>query len=69
MKKYKIVYTETWSIGEVKEMLVEAKNKYEAYDKAVYEIMESLPFGAYVDGYYTKSGKYHGFNTSFGNAY
>lgn len=73
MKKYKIVYTFDMSLSKVYEMTIEAKNKYEAYDKAIYETLYEeegrLPFASYVDGYFTKSGEYHNFNTSFGNAY
>ena len=50
-----------------------AKNKYEAYDKAVYEFIpqeeNSIPYSAWVTSYRTSKGKIHEFSSFEGNPY
>lgn len=50
-----------------------AKNKYEAYDKATYEVIPKkhgmCPYSSWVDNVTYNNGKQKFFNTSEGNAY
>ena len=68
MKKYIICYTEdsTYNINEKIEVL--AKNKIEAYNKAINQL-KRIPYAAYVEGYYTKSGYHTFYYTMYGNPY
>lgn len=58
---------------EVKYVCVPARNKEEAYDKAVYdEILKkegSLPYSAWVDSVTYNNGKYKVFNSFEGKRY
>lgn len=68
MKKYIICYTEDYTYNTNKKVEVLAKNKIEAYDKALNQL-NIIPYAAYVEGYYTKNG-YHTFcYTMYGNPY
>lgn len=59
--------------GEAKMVDVLAKNKAEAYDKAVYEAIVKeqggLPYSAWVTSVTYQNGNYRRFNTCEGNAY
>ena len=59
------------SAAEVKGVCVPARNKFEAYDVAVYEkiakIEGSLPYSAWVHGVTYNNGKIKMFNTFEGN--
>lgn len=50
-----------------------ARNKEEAYDKAVYEVIPQkygrCPFGAYVASVTYNNGNHRDFNYDYGNAY
>ena len=50
-----------------------AKDKYDAYDKATYELIPekegSIPYSSWVYSVTYNNGKVHYFNTSEGNAY
>lgn len=69
---YTVAYRMTqW--GEQKELQVVARSKYEAYDKAMYEIIPEIhtysPYSAWVQSVTYQNGNYRVFNTSEGNAY
>ena len=59
--------------GEEKAVHVIAKNKYDAYDKATYEVIPEIesysPYSTWVTGVTYNNGNYRKFNTSEGNAY
>ena len=67
---YTIYYN---GFGETKKVDVLAKNKAEAYDKAVYEVIPriegELPYSAWVDSVTYQNGNVRYFNTCEGNAY
>lgn len=69
MKTYNVVYQDSpYNAG--KNLSVCAKNAQDAYDKAVYEILPTMPYAAYVSSYTTKDGKHHIFNLNcFGKPY
>lgn len=68
MKKYIICYTEDNAYNINKKLEIMARNKIEAYDKAM-EQLKIIPYAAYVEGYYTKN-DYHAFcYTMYGNPY
>lgn len=70
MKHYTVNYVMS-STGEEKYVAVPAKNKWDAYDKATYEVIPEiegvLPYGAWVAGVTYNNGNYKTFNTSLGN--
>lgn len=72
MKTYRVEYTMYYS-GEVMEMDVLARNKEEAYDKAVYTMIpdaeEDFPFSAWVASVTYSNGNYKRFNTFEGKPY
>ena len=55
------------------EVKVEAKNKYDAWDKAFYEVIPEieghLPFSAWVAGVTYKNGKHKWFKSFEGNPF
>lgn len=59
--------------GEEKGTAVLARNKADAYDKAVYEAIPkaegSIPYSAWVDNVTYQNGNVRRFNTSEGNPY
>ena len=65
---YRAEYKEYMS-SDIKHVDVEAKNKAEAYDKAVYEVIDELPYSAWVEGVFYKDGSHRRFNTFEGKAY
>lgn len=65
---YTVEYRE-WEFGEVKSVSVTARNKVEAYDKAVWETLENPPYSAWVDSVTYKNGNHKRFNTFEGNPY
>lgn len=74
MKAYWVIYKMDgeWELG--KGIMVPAKSKEDAYDKAVNELIPAkegghYPYGAYVDNVTYNNGKVHYFNTSMGNCY
>ena len=72
MKTYYIEYT-MYDVGEIKGVCVSAKNKEEAYDKAVYEtipsIEETIPYAAWVSSVTYSNGKEQKCNTFAGKPY
>lgn len=62
-----------WHCGEEKGVDVIANNKYDAYDKATYEVIPeiegSCPYSSWVSSVTYNNGNCHYFNTSEGNAY
>lgn len=58
---------------DVKGISVPARNKYEAYDKAVYELIPKkegeLPYSAWVVSVTYNNGNYRTFNTFEGNPF
>lgn len=72
MKAYYVKYR-TWAMGEEKGIQVIARNKEEAYDTAVYELIPEVehesPYSAWVYSVTYNNGNYHLFNTSEGNPY
>lgn len=71
MKQYTVTYT---LYGQKREFVcVGARNKAEAYDKAVYEVIPNTegthPYSAWVSGVTYNNGNYKSFNTFEGNPY
>ena len=71
-----MVYTVAYRMAkwsEVEYLQVSAKSKWEAYDKAMYEIIPEIktysPYSAWVESVTYSNGNYRVFNTSEGNAY
>ena len=62
-----------YSADEVKGVAVAARNKADAYDRAVYELIRKkeggLPYSAWVHGVTYNNGKHKLFNTCAGNPY
>lgn len=69
MKTYRIVYSEHGIYSDDKNITVKANSKEEAWGRAVYEVLDTEPYSAYVESYITKSGKVHYFNTCHGCRY
>ena len=71
MKAYTVIYR--LSGHDTKKVSLLAKNKSDAYDKAVYEIIHELegelPYAAWVDNVTFSNGNVHYFNTHEGNPY
>lgn len=69
-KVYTVYYN---GFGETKHIDVLAKNKAEAYDKAVYEAIPEKegehPYSAWVASVTYQNGNYRNFNTFEGNPY
>jgi len=70
MKTYIVNYRE-YASSKVCEVEVFAKNRYDAYDKVTYEMLDfgRVPYSSWVVGYKRKDGSIHYFLTSEGNAY
>ena len=68
-----MVHYKMYQSGEVKAVSVLAKNKADAYDKAVYEAIVkeqgSLPYSAWVSSVTYQNGNYKRFNTFEGKPY
>ena len=73
MKVYYVRYLLDGWFSENKGIDVLARNKAEAYEKAVYEMIPEkegrVPFGAYVSSVTYSNGNYREFNNDYGNAY
>lgn len=71
MKAYTVEYRITGN--EVKRISFLAKNKIDAYDKAVYELIPQkegeMPYSAWVYSVTYQNGNYRRFNTFEGNPY
>lgn len=71
MKAYTVEYRIIGS--EVKRISFLAKNKFDAYDKAVYELIPQkegeTPYSAWVYSVTYQNGNYRRFNTFEGNPY
>lgn len=65
---YRVAYKEYMS-ADVKYVDVPAKNKADAYDKAVYEMIEKSPYSAWVESVTYQNGNYRRFNNFEGSAY
>ena len=52
-----------------KSIEVNANNKVDAYDKAVYEVLDTIPYSAWVAKVTYKNGKSRSFNTFSGKPY
>lgn len=72
MKTYYIKYI-PYLCGEEKGIDVLANNKYEAYDKAIYELLPQKegchPYSAWVSSVTYSNGNYHRFNTHSGKSF
>ena len=72
MKAYTVEYR-LLGFDTVKSVAVLAKNKYDAYDKAVYEVILEKegehPYSAWVASVTYQNGNYKRFNTFEGNPY
>lgn len=73
MKAYTVKYImNPWDDKE-RFVVVPANNKYEAYDKAVYEVIPEIepysPYGAWVAGVTYNNGNHKEFNTFCGKRY
>ena len=68
MRKYTVEYREH-SAGEVMQVTVQAKNKTDAYDMALYEVLDDLPYAAWVASVTYNNGKTRRFNTFEGKPY
>jgi len=72
MKAYTVEYR-LLGFDTVKSIAVLAKNKYDAYDKAVYEVIPEKegehPYSAWVASVTYQNGNYKTFNTFEGNPY
>ena len=72
MKAYTVEYR-TYSADKVKDVQVIAANKYDAYDKATYEIIPEIegyvPYSSWVASVTYNNGNYRRFNNFEGNAY
>ena len=73
MKAYYVHYLIDGWYSKEQGIMVPARNKAEAYDKAVYELIPEKegrePFGAYVHSVTYNNGNYYEFNYTYGNAY
>lgn len=73
MKAYWVEYYLNGVYEESQGIMVPARNKVEAYDKAVYEIIPEkegvIPYSAWVVSVTYNNGNYRIFNTSSGNPY
>ena len=71
MKAYTVEYRMVGN--EVKSISFLAKNKFDAYDKAVYELIPQkegeTPYSAWVSSVTYQNGNYRRFNTFEGNPY
>ena len=63
------VYCKEYSSAQPSTILVEARNRFEAYDKAVYEVCDYSPYSAWVDSVRYSNGKVKRFNTFEGKPY
>lgn len=72
MRAYTVEYI-LYDVDKVKSISFLAKNKTDAYDKAVYEIIPEIekesPYSAWVSSVTYSNGNYKRFNTSSGNPY
>lgn len=72
MKAYCVHYTMS-KTGDEKQIALLAKNKIDAYDKAVYELIPEIagesPYAAWVQSVTYNNGNYRVFNTCAGNPY
>lgn len=73
MKTYHVVYIMAYYEVADKSVDVVARNKEEAYDKAVYEVIPKkegrIPYAAYVSSVTYNNGNHKTFNTFIGKAY
>lgn len=71
-KLYKVMY-KMHNADNEHEVEIYAKNKYDAYDRAVYDWIpqeeKSIPYSAWVSSYKTAKGKIHEFSSFEGNPY
>lgn len=63
------VYCKEHSSADADSFIVEAKNRFEAYDKAVYELCHYTPYSAWVDSVRYSNGKTRRFNTFEGKRF
>lgn len=72
MKAYTVSYRMI-QYGKEKSIQVIANSKYEAYDKATYELIPDIeafpPYSTWVSSVTYNNGNYRVFNNSEGNAY
>ena len=72
MRAYYVKYI-MWELDEEKGVEVHAKDKYDAYDKAVFELIPDkegqCPYAAWVESVTYNNGNYKVFNTSCGNPF
>lgn len=72
MRCYKVNYRMHFAADE-KQVEVVAKNKFEAYDWATYEVIPavegSVPYSSWVSAVLYANGKTKDFNTTEGNGY
>ena len=72
MKAYTVEYR-LYGSSEVNKVSLLARNKYDAYDKAVYEVIpekeKEYPYSAWVASVTYQNGNYKTFNTFEGNPY
>ena len=68
---YTVEYLMDSAASNIKYMPVVARNKFDAYDKAVYELIPAMvgytPYAAWVASVTYNNGNYKAFNTSAGN--
>lgn len=72
MRKYYVCYKMHSAEPLPRKLEIVARNKYEAYDKALYEVIvpvEGLPYSAWVDSVRMANGKVKTFNTFEGKPY
>ena len=71
-KHYRVEYR-MYECGDLHHTYVGAANKYEAYDKAVYEIIPDMegrcPYSAWVVNVTYSNGNIHVFNSTEGNRF
>ena len=65
MKHYTVAYKEH-SAGDIKQVVVLANSKEEAYEKATYELIKPIPYSTWVEAVTYQNGKYRTFNTHEG---
>ena len=65
---YTVEYLEYFS-SNVKSIEVNAKNKIDAYDTAVYKVLDTIPYSAWVSKVTYKNGSSRSFNTFSGKPY
>lgn len=72
MKHYTVEY-KMYNADKVKSVQVIANNKYEAYEKATYEVIPEIeafsPYSTWVASVTYNNGNYRRFNNFEGNAY